>query len=96
LFRKTRFLYFFRGGCGPATPVWVGASYKQFFIYKLHLGFKLIFIIHISVALAFGAKESSVVNNLFTFLNLGVVLYVIITGAFKGEHFIGLQICTAN
>jgi len=32
-------------------------------------------------ALAFGAKESSTINNLFTFLNLGVVLYVIITGA---------------
>ena len=60
------------------------------------LYFKLIFIIHISVALAFGAKESSTVNNLFTFLNLGVVLYVIITGAFQGEYFIRFYIFTGG
>jgi amino acid transporter len=78
----------------------VGAAARQHpFGWALHtnnslhinyiLLFQLIFIIHISVALAFGAKESSTINNLFTFLNLGVVLYVIITGAFQGEYFIG-------
>lgn len=36
-------------------------------------------------ALAFGAKESSIVNNIFTFLNLSVVLFVIIAGSFKAN-----------
>ncbi|GFG37129.1 hypothetical protein Cfor_05790, partial [Coptotermes formosanus] len=47
--------------------------------------FSLAVIMVLAGALAFGAKESSTVNNLFTFLNLGVVLYVIITGAFKSN-----------
>lgn len=57
------------------------AEYPDFFA----CGMVLLFV----CALAFGAKESSKVNNLFTFLNLGVVLYVIITGAFKsnGENW---------
>lgn len=57
------------------------AEYPDFFA----CGMTLLFV----CALAFGAKESSTVNNLFTFLNIGVVLYVIITGAFKsnGENW---------
>lgn len=38
-----------------------------------------------SLAIAFGAKESSIVNNIFTFLNLAVVLFVIIAGSFKAD-----------
>lgn len=38
-----------------------------------------------SLAIAFGAKESSIVNNVFTFLNLAVVLFVIIAGSFKAS-----------
>lgn len=38
-----------------------------------------------TVALAFGAKESSLINNLFTLTNLAVVLYVIICGSFKSD-----------
>lgn len=38
-----------------------------------------------SLAIAFGAKESSIVNNVFTFLNLTVVLFVIIAGSFKAD-----------
>ncbi|KAJ4442791.1 hypothetical protein ANN_04384 [Periplaneta americana] len=53
------------------------AEYPDFFA----CGMTLIFV----VALAFGAKESSTINNLFTFLNIGVVLYVIVTGAFKAD-----------
>jgi cationic amino acid transporter 2 len=39
----------------------------------------------VSVALALGVKESSSVNNLFTIVNIGVVLFVIIVGSFKGK-----------
>lgn len=38
-----------------------------------------------SLAIAFGAKESSIVNNVFTFVNLLVVLFVIIAGSFKAN-----------
>lgn len=38
-----------------------------------------------AIAIAFGAKESSIVNNIFTFLNLAVVLFVIIAGSFKAS-----------
>lgn len=34
-----------------------------------------------SFAVAFGAKESSILNNIFTFVNLSVVLFVIIVGS---------------
>lgn len=40
---------------------------------------------YFSVALAFGAKESSFVNNIFTVVNLGVVISVIISGLFKSK-----------
>lgn len=41
--------------------------------------------IFFSFALAFGAKESSMLNNIFTMTNLTVVLYVIITGSFLAD-----------
>ena len=31
-------------------------------------------------------KESSTVNSLFTIINVGVVLFVIIAGSFKGKQ----------
>jgi hypothetical protein len=42
---------------------------------------KLIF----SGIVAFGVKESSAINNVFTTLNLAVVTYVIICGLWWGE-----------
>ncbi|KAJ8943480.1 hypothetical protein NQ318_006333 [Aromia moschata] len=39
--------------------------------------------IFLTAALAFGAKESSLVNNIFTFVNICVVLLVIISGLWK-------------
>ncbi|KAK7864554.1 hypothetical protein R5R35_007325 [Gryllus longicercus] len=53
------------------------AEYPDFFAFGLCLLF--------TCALAFGAKESSTLNNIFTVLNLSVVTYVIITGAFKAD-----------
>jgi len=45
--------------------------------------FELLFVI--AVILAVGVKESSRFNNLFTCVNLLVVIYIIITGAFKAD-----------
>lgn len=36
-----------------------------------------------AVGIAIGAKESTAINNVFTMTNISVVLYVIVTGAFK-------------
>lgn len=38
----------------------------------------------VTVALAFGAKESTLVNNVFTLVNLIVVVAVIVSGLWKG------------
>ncbi|KMQ87352.1 low affinity cationic amino acid transporter 2 [Lasius niger] len=53
------------------------SSYPDFFAFGITLVF--------SVALAFGAKESSLANNFFTLANLSVVLFVIIAGSFKAN-----------
>ncbi|CAL7941628.1 unnamed protein product [Xylocopa violacea] len=53
------------------------SSYPDFFAF----GVTLIF----SAALAFGAKESSMANNVFTLVNLSVVLFVIIAGSLKAD-----------
>nr|XP_023020567.1 high affinity cationic amino acid transporter 1 [Leptinotarsa decemlineata] len=39
----------------------------------------------LSIALAFGLKESSLVNNIFTTVNIFVVLFVIIAGSIKAD-----------
>ena len=53
------------------------SAYFDFFAF----GISLI----LAVALAFGLKESSWANNIFTLVNLAVVLFVVIAGATKGE-----------
>ncbi|XP_017111912.1 cationic amino acid transporter 2 isoform X2 [Drosophila elegans] len=45
--------------------------------------FAFVVTILFSLGIAVGAKESTRVNNVFTMLNLGVVLFVIIAGLFK-------------
>lgn len=37
------------------------------------------------VALAFGAKESATINNVFTIVNVSVVLYVIVCGSINAD-----------
>ncbi|GLV35940.1 uncharacterized protein CBL_09842 [Carabus blaptoides fortunei] len=39
----------------------------------------------LGVALAFGLKESSLMNNIFTILNIAVVLFVILAGSVKAD-----------
>ncbi|XP_072387509.1 cationic amino acid transporter 2-like isoform X2 [Diabrotica undecimpunctata] len=39
----------------------------------------------LAIALAFGLKESSLANNIFTSLNIGIVLFVIIAGSTKAD-----------
>lgn len=53
------------------------ATYADVFSLALSLVF--------AVALALGAKESSMVNNIFTFFNICIVLLVIISGIFKAD-----------
>ncbi|ERL86803.1 hypothetical protein D910_04208 [Dendroctonus ponderosae] len=47
--------------------------------------FSLVLSIIFAVALAFGAKESSLVNNVFTLVNICIVLLVIVSGIFKSD-----------
>ncbi|KAJ8917726.1 hypothetical protein NQ315_005175 [Exocentrus adspersus] len=58
----------------PLTGSQIG-SYADIFSLSLSLIF--------SIALAFGAKESSLVNNVFTLTNICVVIIVIISGLWK-------------
>lgn len=53
------------------------SEFPDFFAFGVTLLF--------SIAIAIGAKESSIVNNIFTFLNLSVVLFVIVVGSFKAD-----------
>lgn len=50
--------------------------------YPDFLSFAVIMIL--SCCLAFGVKESSILNNIFTVLNLGTVCIVLVAGAIKG------------
>ncbi|XP_014213311.2 cationic amino acid transporter 2 [Copidosoma floridanum] len=53
------------------------SQYPDFFAFGVTLVF--------SGALACGAKESSTANNIFTLVNLSVVLFVIVSGAIKAD-----------
>nr|CAD7406927.1 unnamed protein product [Timema cristinae] len=55
------------------------SEYPDFFAFGL--------VILFASALAFGVHESSNINNIFTVVNVAVVLYVIITGAFKADIY---------
>ncbi|XP_014476015.1 PREDICTED: cationic amino acid transporter 2-like isoform X1 [Dinoponera quadriceps] len=62
-----------------AAPMDLGymSPYPDFFAFSITLVF--------AAALAFGAKESSLANNIFTVVNLSVVLFVVIAGSFKAD-----------
>ncbi|XP_018320308.1 high affinity cationic amino acid transporter 1 [Agrilus planipennis] len=61
------------------TPINVNymSSYFDFFAFGLS--------VFLAVALAFGLRESSIINNIVTSLNIGVVLFVIIAGSIKAN-----------
>lgn len=50
--------------------------------------FSFVIIILLSILLSAGVKESSILNNIFTTVNLATVCLVIATGAFKGEYLL--------
>ncbi|XP_050304475.1 high affinity cationic amino acid transporter 1 isoform X2 [Anthonomus grandis grandis] len=47
--------------------------------------FSFILSVVVSVGLAFGLKESSMVNNIVTVLNILVVLFIVVTGSLKAD-----------
>lgn len=47
--------------------------------------FSLAITFAFAIALAFGAKESTIINNIFTLVNLAVVVFVIVTAAFLAD-----------
>lgn len=57
------------------------AKYPDFFSFFI--------VILLSLLLSIGVKESSILNNIFTTINLATVCLVIGTGIFKGTYFIG-------
>lgn len=50
-------------------------DYVDFFAFGMTMLFAL--------GIAMGAKESTAINNVFTMINISVVLYVIVAGSFK-------------
>ncbi|CAH0554504.1 unnamed protein product [Brassicogethes aeneus] len=53
------------------------AKYFDFFAFGVS--------VLLAMALSFGMKESSMVNNVVTFINIGVVIFTIIAGLFKAD-----------
>ncbi|XP_055628138.1 cationic amino acid transporter 2 isoform X2 [Toxorhynchites rutilus septentrionalis] len=53
------------------------SSYFDFFAFSM--------AILLGIALAFGLKKSTMVNNFFTVLNIGIVLFVIVAGAINAD-----------
>lgn len=58
-------------------------KFLKFFVFLMTPKFIYLF----SVCLAVGLRGSTIVNNLFTAVNLCVVIFVIIAGAINGESF---------
>lgn len=46
--------------------------------------FAFLMILLLAVILAFGAKESSILNNIFTTVNILTIVIVIVAGSLKG------------
>lgn len=61
------------------APIHVSFMSQYFDFFAFTVSFVL------SVALAFGMKESSWANNIFTILNICIVLFVIIAGSIKAD-----------
>lgn len=53
--------------------------------------FSFVIVMLISVLLAVGVKESSILNNIFTVINLFTVILVIVTGIMRGMWSLFVQ-----
>lgn len=53
--------------------------------------FSLIIVLLITALLAFGVKESSLLNNTFTSINILTILLMFLTGVFKGKRSIDIH-----
>lgn len=69
-----------RDALTEALPINIGFLSK----YPDFLSFTLVMIL--ACLLAFGVKESTMLNNVFTGLNMIVIVVVIVAGATKGEY----------
>lgn len=56
------------------------ASYLDFFAFAL--------IILVSMLMSAGVKGSTTANNIFTIINLGTIVTVLVAGAMKGNRHI--------
>lgn len=61
------------------------ADYPDFFSFFV--------VLLLAVLLAVGVKESSLLNNVFTMINLATVILVIVTGAMKGRYLDCVCVC---
>lgn len=66
----------------PIDNISFMSKYFDFFAFGIS--------VFLAIALAFGLKESSLVNNIFTVLNLFVVVFVVIAGAVHGKFVLFL------
>lgn len=57
------------------------------FLSKYPDFFALAIVILLTLFLSVGVKESSMLNNVFTAINLATITIIIVTGIIKGWHF---------
>lgn len=58
------------------------APYPDFFSFTM--------VVLLTILLSFGVKESTILNNILTTVNLATVVLVIVSGAIKGKKFVSI------
>ena len=62
------------------------APYPDFFSFTM--------VVLLTILLSFGVKESTILNNILTTVNLATVVLVIVSGAIKGKKFATFSVIT--